>query len=75
MVQGLDNISALLSGRRYYLRVEVPDGSPNPVTYILLYSNFSVAPAAQLYNLTSVGAYCFTPRMFYLRRTRTHLFL
>ena len=58
MFAGLDNIVALLSGRQYYLRVELPDGSTTPTDYVVLYSDFQVAPAARLYNLTSVGTFC-----------------
>ena len=55
---GLDNIVALLDGRQYYLRVELPDGSKDPTDDFALYDNFQVAPAADLYTLTSVGTFC-----------------
>ena len=55
---GLDNIVALLDGRRYYLRVELPDGSKYPTDDFALYDNFQVASAADLYTLTSVGTFC-----------------
>ena len=56
---GLDNIVAMVSGRRYWLRVEL-HGESDPTPYYALYDNFQVAPAAQLYKLTSVGACCGT---------------
>ena len=75
MFTGLDNIVALLSGRRYYLRVELPDRTKDPTDFVVLYSNFTVAPAAQLYKLTGVGTCCFSSAFTHPDRMPTQLFL
>ena len=66
---------ALLNGRRYYLRVELPHGSTTPTNYVNLYSNFQVAPAAQLYKLMSVGTDCCSSGLICKHGKRIELFL
>jgi len=57
---GLNNLVTLLTGRRYYLRIDLTDGSSEASLKYALYSNFQVGSAATNYELESVGAYCGT---------------
>ena len=54
---GLNNIATLLNQRRYWLRIQLFAEPQNTAPFVI-YDNFQVAPAAQLYKLTSVGACC-----------------
>ena len=57
---GLNNLVTLLTGRRYYLRVDITDGSSLASLRYAVYNNFQVGSAATNYKLVSVGTYCGT---------------